>query len=36
MTRTEAIPYASMEVGMPWEWETIPEYLDSLGRAEGV
>ena len=32
MTRTEAIPYASMEVGMPWEWETIPEYLDSLDR----
>ena len=32
MTRTEAIPYASMEVGMPWDWETIPEYLDSLDR----
>lgn len=32
MTRTEAIPYASMEVGMPWEWETIPQYLDSLDR----
>ncbi|MBV1905893.1 MAG: amidohydrolase family protein [Pseudomonadales bacterium] len=33
MTRTEAIPYASMEVGMEWDWETIPEYLDSLDRA---
>ena len=33
MTRTEAIPYASMEAGMPWDWETIPEYLDSLERA---
>ena len=33
MTRTEAIPYASMEVGMAWDWETIPEYLDSLERA---
>jgi N-acyl-D-amino-acid deacylase len=32
MTRTEAIPYASMQAGMPWEWETIPEYLDSLER----
>ncbi len=32
MTRTEAIPYASMEAGMPWDWETIPEYLDSLDR----
>lgn len=33
MTRTEAIPYASMETGMKWDWETIPEYLDSLERA---
>ncbi len=33
MTRTEAIPYVSMEAGMPWDWETIPEYLDSLARA---
>jgi N-acyl-D-aspartate/D-glutamate deacylase len=33
MTRTEAIPYASMQAGMPWDWETIPEYLDSLDRA---
>ena len=33
MTRTEAIPYVSMEAGMHWDWETIPEYLDSLDRA---
>jgi N-acyl-D-aspartate/D-glutamate deacylase len=33
MTRTEAIPYESMKVGMEWDWETIPEYLDSLDRA---
>ncbi|MBV1878278.1 MAG: amidohydrolase family protein [Pseudomonadales bacterium] len=33
MTRTEAIPYASMQQGMEWDWETIPEYLDSLERA---
>jgi len=33
MTRTEAIPYASMVEGMNWDWETIPEYLDSLDRA---
>lgn len=33
MTRTEAIPYASMESGMRWDWETIPQYLDSLDRA---
>ena len=33
MTRTEAIPYESMQAGMEWDWETIPEYLDSLERA---
>src|SRR5208282_3422788 len=33
MTRTEAIPYASMKAGMTWDWETIPEYMDSLDRA---
>ena len=37
MTRTEAIPYDSMKEGMTWDWETIPEYLDSLDRsAKGV
>jgi len=33
MTRTEAIPYDSMIAGLKWDWETIPEYLDSLDRA---
>ena len=33
MTRTEAIPFESMRQGMDWDWETIPEYLDSLERA---
>jgi N-acyl-D-aspartate/D-glutamate deacylase len=33
MTRTEAIPFSSMQEGMDWDWETIPEYLDSLDRA---
>ena len=33
MTRTEAIPFESMKQGMDWDWETIPEYLDSLERA---
>src|SRR5271163_1798005 len=32
MTRTEAIPYESMKAGMKWDWETIPQYLDSLER----
>jgi N-acyl-D-amino-acid deacylase len=33
MTRTEAIPYESMKAGMHWDWETVPQYLDSLDRA---
>jgi N-acyl-D-aspartate/D-glutamate deacylase len=32
MTRVEAIPYDSMKLGMPWDWVTFPEYLDSLDR----
>jgi N-acyl-D-aspartate/D-glutamate deacylase len=34
MTRTEAIPYDSMKAGMHWDWESIPEYLESLDRAD--
>jgi len=32
MTRVEAIPYASMKAGMPWDWTTFPEFLDSIDR----
>jgi len=32
MTRVEAIPYASMKAGMPWDWVTFPEYLNSIER----
>src|SRR3954454_18872431 len=34
MVRTEAIPLEAMRQGMlpKWDWETIPEYLDSLER----
>jgi N-acyl-D-amino-acid deacylase len=32
MTRTEQIPYESMQLGMPWRWETFPEWLDNLER----
>ena len=32
MTRVEAIPLASMRAGMPWDWESFPEYLDSVER----
>jgi len=35
MVRTEAIPMEAMREGFlpKWDWETIPEYLDSLDRA---
>jgi len=33
MTRIEAIPFASMKEGMPWDWVTFPEFLDSVDRA---
>lgn len=33
MTRVEAIPMASMQAGMPWDWVTFPEFLDSVERA---
>lgn len=32
MTRVEAIPFAFMQQGMPWDWVTFPEYLDSVER----
>jgi N-acyl-D-aspartate/D-glutamate deacylase len=33
MTRVEAIPYESMRLGLPWDWTTFPEFLDSVERA---
>lgn len=32
MTRNEAIPLAAMKAGMPWDWVTYPEFLDSVDR----
>ncbi len=32
MNRIEAIPLKSMQEGLRWDWETFPEYLDSLDR----
>jgi N-acyl-D-aspartate/D-glutamate deacylase/nitrite reductase/ring-hydroxylating ferredoxin subunit len=32
MTRNEAIPYEAMKAGMPWDWVTFPEFIDSLTR----
>ncbi len=37
MTRNEAVPLKTMQAGLPWDWETFPEWLDSLERtAKGV
>lgn len=32
MERNEAVRAATMAAGMPWDWETYPEFLDSLDR----
>ena len=32
MNRIEAIPLESMRQGMRWDWETFPEYMDSLDK----
>ncbi len=33
MTRVEAIPLKCMQEGMPWDWVSFPEYLNSVDRA---
>ena len=32
MARNEAVPLATMKQGMPWDWESFPEFLDSIER----
>ena len=32
LTRIEAIPLRTMELGLRWDWETFPEWMDSLER----
>jgi N-acyl-D-aspartate/D-glutamate deacylase len=32
MSRLEAIPLVSMREGMLWDWETFPQWMDTLGR----
>ena len=32
LSRNEAIPYEVMKLAMKWDWETFPQYLDSLDR----
>lgn len=32
LSRNEAVPMRTMQAGMPWDWETFPEFLDSVDR----
>jgi N-acyl-D-amino-acid deacylase len=32
LSRNEAVPLKTMRAGMPWDWATYPEFLDSVGR----
>ncbi len=32
LSRNEAVPIKTMRAGMPWDWETFPEFLDSVDR----
>jgi N-acyl-D-aspartate/D-glutamate deacylase len=37
MEGVEEIPGSAMDEGLPWNWETFPEYLDALeGRARDI
>ena len=37
LSRNEAVPLKTMQAGMPWDWVTFPEFLDSVHRtAKGV
>ncbi len=32
VSRNEAVPLKTMRVGMPWDWVTYPEFLESVDR----
>lgn len=32
MERNEAVPYEAMAQGMPWDWVSFPEFLDSVEK----
>lgn len=32
LSRNEAVPIKTMRAGMPWDWETFPQFLDSVDR----
>ncbi len=32
LSRNEAVPLRTMQAGMPWDWVTFPEFLESVDR----
>ena len=32
MERNEAVRFETMKEGMPWDWESHPEFMDSIER----
>jgi N-acyl-D-aspartate/D-glutamate deacylase len=36
LSYVEAIPMDVLRAGVPWTWETFPEYMDVIGRRLGV
>ena len=32
LSRNEAVPLRTMRAGMPWDWVTFPEFLESVDR----
>jgi N-acyl-D-amino-acid deacylase len=36
LSYVEAIPMEVLEAGVPWTWETFPEYMRAVGRRLGV
>ncbi|PZC46661.1 MAG: N-acyl-D-aspartate/D-glutamate deacylase/Imidazolonepropionase [Chloroflexi bacterium] len=36
LARVESIPLEVLEAGVPWNWETYPEYMDALGENLGI
>ena len=36
LARVEAIPLEVLEAGVPWNWETYPQYMEALGENLGI
>src|SRR5499427_2951975 len=36
LSYVEAIPMDVLEAGVPWSWETFPQYMTAIGRRLGV